>query len=458
MTHRTALPAPGRPVLYDESMSEVSESSRAVVTAPRTPVRRGLRLLGLLVALCALMAALVTSDALAAHPVAQVRPDLAAQLDAARTALDTHRQAAEGELTALQGSPDAAPLPDGLVDTNPDGVYLSPDDAAAGALRAALNQAALLGQEALACLDPQVTVVGSTHKADWPHPGMTQVTPAEIETLTADVDRAADQVEQAVATAESAWAHEVVASALAGRDAAKAARDDAVAQANQVLAATDGQVADPATRAALQAAVDAAVATPALTRDDGVTPVSAILAEAAALAIAPDALAQASQAVADSKAAWDKAQAEAKAKADAEAKAKAKGPAATRPNPAGYTGHWIEVDLSEQKVYLRDGDTVVRTFTASTGKKGCETPIGTFAVQAKIPVMTYSGHRPGEAPYNLPNVRWNTQFLGPYLIHTAYWHNSFGTPVSHGCVNLREADAKVLYDFVVVGTPVVVHA
>jgi lipoprotein-anchoring transpeptidase ErfK/SrfK len=48
-------------------------------------------------------------------------------------------------------------------------------------------------------------------------------------------------------------------------------------------------------------------------------------------------------------------------------------------------------------------------------------------------------------------------YSGGFAIHGAYWHENFGTPVSHGCVNLRVPEAKALYDWASVGTRVVVN-
>jgi len=48
-------------------------------------------------------------------------------------------------------------------------------------------------------------------------------------------------------------------------------------------------------------------------------------------------------------------------------------------------------------------------------------------------------------------------YSGNYALHGAYWHNRFGTPVSHGCVNLRVSQARWLYNWAPVGTRVVVH-
>jgi lipoprotein-anchoring transpeptidase ErfK/SrfK len=59
--------------------------------------------------------------------------------------------------------------------------------------------------------------------------------------------------------------------------------------------------------------------------------------------------------------------------------------------------------------------------------------------------------------YNVPNVPYVMYYSGGYALHGAYWHNRFGTPVSHGCVNLRTASARWLYNWAPVGTPVVVR-
>ncbi|MGE5251028.1 MAG: L,D-transpeptidase, partial [Bacteroidota bacterium] len=57
----------------------------------------------------------------------------------------------------------------------------------------------------------------------------------------------------------------------------------------------------------------------------------------------------------------------------------------------------------------------------------------------------------------LPNVPYTMYFYKGYGLHGTYWHNNFGTPMSHGCVNLRIEDSKWLYNFASVGTTVNVH-
>jgi lipoprotein-anchoring transpeptidase ErfK/SrfK len=58
--------------------------------------------------------------------------------------------------------------------------------------------------------------------------------------------------------------------------------------------------------------------------------------------------------------------------------------------------------------------------------------------------------------YDLPNVQWVMYFYRDYSLHGAYWHNNFGQPMSHGCVNMRNEDAKWLYDWAPEGTSVMV--
>jgi lipoprotein-anchoring transpeptidase ErfK/SrfK len=49
--------------------------------------------------------------------------------------------------------------------------------------------------------------------------------------------------------------------------------------------------------------------------------------------------------------------------------------------------------------------------------------------------------------YYLPNVPYVMFFYKAYSLHGTYWHNNFGQPMSHGCVNLRTEDAQWLYEW-----------
>ncbi|MEJ5199253.1 MAG: L,D-transpeptidase, partial [Anaerolineae bacterium] len=87
-----------------------------------------------------------------------------------------------------------------------------------------------------------------------------------------------------------------------------------------------------------------------------------------------------------------------------------------------------------------------------SGVAGHRTPVGRFAIRTKIRSQRMVG--PG---YNLPNVPWVMYFAGANALHGTYWHNNFGRPMSHGCINLRIPDAQWLYNWASIGTPVVVH-
>jgi len=116
------------------------------------------------------------------------------------------------------------------------------------------------------------------------------------------------------------------------------------------------------------------------------------------------------------------------------------------------SGHWIDVDLSQQRVYAYDGDTVVNSFIVSTGTWQTPTVTGQYHIWIKLVSTPMSG--PG---YYLPGVPYTMYFYKGYALHGTYWHNNFGTPMSHGCVNLSIPDAEWLYNFSSVGTLVNVH-
>ncbi len=125
---------------------------------------------------------------------------------------------------------------------------------------------------------------------------------------------------------------------------------------------------------------------------------------------------------------------------------------APQPAPAPSAGRWIDINLSQQRLTAYQGQTLVLSTLISSGIAGRNTPTGRFAVRTKIPAQRMTG--PG---YNLPNVPWVMYFAGANAIHGAYWHNNFGRPMSHGCVNMRISEAQWLYNWASIGTPVVVH-
>lgn len=123
------------------------------------------------------------------------------------------------------------------------------------------------------------------------------------------------------------------------------------------------------------------------------------------------------------------------------------------PQVTGSGGErWIDVDLSQQRLYAYEGDTLVNSFVVSTGTWQTPTVTGSYKIWIKLRSSSMSG--PG---YYLPDVPYIMYFYKGYGIHGTYWHNNFGTPMSHGCVNMTIADAEWVYNFTKVGTVVNVH-
>ena len=127
-------------------------------------------------------------------------------------------------------------------------------------------------------------------------------------------------------------------------------------------------------------------------------------------------------------------------------------------NPAGYSGgKYILVDISEQHMYVYQGDTMLYSFVASTGINNA-TRAGTFAVQSKIPNA-----------YGSTWDIWMPNWLGIYWsgglengIHAlpilpsgaTLWEGYLGRPVSYGCVVLGTYESSLLYDWAEIGTTV----
>ena len=135
----------------------------------------------------------------------------------------------------------------------------------------------------------------------------------------------------------------------------------------------------------------------------------------------------------------------------------------------------IEINLSEQTLWAYQGETLVVEALVSTGLEPNTTEQGRFRVRYKVPqedmrgatdaegnVIWVAGDEddppPGSIPYgvdDVPNVLYFN--LDAEALHGAYWHNNFGTAMSHGCVNLPVPLAEFLYGWAPLGTPVLVY-
>jgi lipoprotein-anchoring transpeptidase ErfK/SrfK len=115
-------------------------------------------------------------------------------------------------------------------------------------------------------------------------------------------------------------------------------------------------------------------------------------------------------------------------------------------------GKWIEVRLASQRLIAWQDGRVRMSTLISSGLPRTPTVRGTFRIQRKYRRVRMRG--PG---YDLPNVPYTLFFYRGYALHGTYWHNNFGRPMSHGCVNMPTVRAAWLYAWAPIGTVVVVH-
>lgn len=115
----------------------------------------------------------------------------------------------------------------------------------------------------------------------------------------------------------------------------------------------------------------------------------------------------------------------------------------------------IKVSLEEQSLSYYFDNKKLDSFLISSGLSYMPTPAGEFEVLGKYPIKHYGG-----AGFDYPNTKWNLHFTTgkyKYYIHGAYWHDNFGQPMSHGCVNVSYDHMEPLYWFTQIGTKVVIE-
>ncbi len=118
--------------------------------------------------------------------------------------------------------------------------------------------------------------------------------------------------------------------------------------------------------------------------------------------------------------------------------------------PTIYVGKQVVVDLGDEMAYAYQDGVLIRSLRVSTGLPGSPTVLGDYKVYHMLESQRMVG--PG---YDLPGVPYVMYFYQGYALHGTYWHNNFGHPMSHGCVNMPTSEAEWFYkSFVEIGTPV----
>lgn len=126
-------------------------------------------------------------------------------------------------------------------------------------------------------------------------------------------------------------------------------------------------------------------------------------------------------------------------------------PMRNRPGWATPGRTWIDVSILAQTLVAYEGTTPVYATLVSTGADGLGDPKkthstirGQFLIHTKHVTATMSGNEVGDE-FDLRDVPYVQYFMEGYALHAAYWHESFGRPRSHGCINLSPIDAGWLF-------------
>lgn len=111
------------------------------------------------------------------------------------------------------------------------------------------------------------------------------------------------------------------------------------------------------------------------------------------------------------------------------------------------TERWVSIDLYEQVLTAYEGDAPVFTTLVSTGLPWWGTREGSFNVTWMHQRDDMTQDLPGDF-YYLQEVPWTSFFDGGIALHGTFWHDGFGYPQSHGCVNMSITDAHWLFKFI----------
>jgi lipoprotein-anchoring transpeptidase ErfK/SrfK len=127
-----------------------------------------------------------------------------------------------------------------------------------------------------------------------------------------------------------------------------------------------------------------------------------------------------------------------------------------RPGLVSNGEKWIDVNLTSQTLVAFEGNAPVFQSLVSSGTEAHPTVTGQFRIWLRFSSQDMNGRRLGY-DYFLKDVPYVQYFYQDYALHGTFWHNNFGTPMSHGCVNLPTPSAEWLFNWANNGTLVNVH-
>lgn len=134
-------------------------------------------------------------------------------------------------------------------------------------------------------------------------------------------------------------------------------------------------------------------------------------------------------------------------------------PVEVTPHKTATLARLLEVDLGEQRLYLKENGAVVDSWPISSGVGISPTYEGRFTINSHIRSQTMRSTDPDNPywTYEVPNVEWVMYFNGNQAFHGVYWHSNFGTRQSHGCVGMPNWRAQQIYDWAPTGADVWIH-
>ena len=123
----------------------------------------------------------------------------------------------------------------------------------------------------------------------------------------------------------------------------------------------------------------------------------------------------------------------------------------------------LEVDLGEQRLYLKENGAVVDSWLISSGKSITPTYEGRYTIGYKLTSQTMRGVDRDAAGnitgrYETPNVQYPMYFNGDQAFHGVYWHSNWGNRMSHGCVGMPNWRAQQIYEWSPRGVDVWIHS
>jgi hypothetical protein len=129
--------------------------------------------------------------------------------------------------------------------------------------------------------------------------------------------------------------------------------------------------------------------------------------------------------------------------------------ATSAPDGVGPDETWVDVDLSHQTLVAYEGMTPVFATLVSSGRirdpddplQTHDTPTGLWRINSKYVTHTMDGDHATDGPYSIEDVPYVMYFYLAFALHSAFWHDGFGRPRSHGCVNLAPEDARWMFEW-----------